>query len=65
MCLFKTGSFFVAALPDLHKLVTDNGKHIAFGEQHELMTHTDVFVVQLYVTLSHRSKIEHTIPGAQ
>ncbi len=42
----------------MQKFVQDNGKH-------ELTTHTDVFDAQVYVILSHISKIEHRIPGAQ
>ncbi len=39
--------------------------HTVCVEQHELITHTEVLIVQLYVTLSHGSKSEHKIPGAQ
>jgi hypothetical protein len=49
----------------MQKSVTNNGKHTACGEQHELTMHTDVFDVQVYVILLHGSKIEHRIPGAQ
>ncbi len=48
----------------MHKFVVDNGKHTDCGEQHELMTHTEVFDVQVYVILLHGSKIEHRKPGA-
>jgi hypothetical protein len=30
------------SLPDVQKLVHDRGKHTALGEQHELMTHTEL-----------------------
>ena len=53
------------SLPDIEKVVHENGKHTACGEQHELTTHTEVFDTQAYVTLLHGSKIEHRIPGAQ
>jgi hypothetical protein len=49
----------------MHKFVSDNGKHIACGEQHELITHTELFDAQVYVILLHGSKIEHRTPGAQ
>jgi len=49
----------------VHKFVNNNGKHTACGEQHELTMHTEVFDVQVNVMLSHASKIEHRIPGAQ
>jgi hypothetical protein len=45
--------------------VNDNGKHMACGEQHELIMHTEVSDAQLYVALSHDSMIEHNIPDAQ
>jgi hypothetical protein len=49
----------------VQKGVDKNGKHTACGEQHELTIHTEVFDAQVYVLLSHGSKIEHRIPGAQ
>lgn len=49
----------------MQKFVNDNGRHIACGEQHELTMHMEVFDAQVYVILSHSSKIEHRIPGAQ
>ncbi len=30
----------------MQKSVNDNGKHTACGEQHELITHTEVFDAQ-------------------
>ena len=52
-------------LPPVQKFVTDNGRHTACGEQHELVMHTEVVNAHVYVILSHDSKIEHRIPGAQ
>ena len=52
-------------LPDLQKFVADNGTHTACCEQHELITHTEVFDAQAYVILLHGSRIEHRIAGAQ
>ena len=49
----------------MQKFVHDNGKHTACGEQHELTMHTEVFDTQVYVILSHGSKIEHRILGTQ
>ncbi len=49
----------------MQKSIHNIGKHTACGEQHELTMHTEVFDVQVYVILSHDSKIEHRIPGAQ
>jgi hypothetical protein len=49
----------------LQKFVDKTGKHTACGEQHELTIQTEVFDAQVYVILSHGSKIEHRIPGAQ
>jgi hypothetical protein len=49
----------------VHKFVNNNGKHTACDKQHELTMHTEVFDVQVNVILSHASKIEHRIPGAQ
>ncbi len=43
----------------MQKLVEDNGKHIGCDEQHELTMHTEVFDAQVFVILSHNSKIEH------
>jgi hypothetical protein len=34
-------------LPDVQKSIDANGKHTACGEQHELMTHTEVLDAQL------------------
>jgi hypothetical protein len=45
--------------------VHDNGKHIGCDEQHEFQIHTELFDTQAFVILSHGSKIEHKIPGAQ
>ncbi len=53
------------SLPNMQTSVNKNGKHTACGEQHELTMHTEVFDGQVYVILSHSSKIEHRIPGAQ
>ncbi len=50
---------------DAQKVVKNNGKHTACGEQHELMTHTDVFDAQSFVILLHGVRIEQRIPGAQ
>jgi hypothetical protein len=50
---------------DAQKIVKNNGKHTASGEQHELMTHTDVFDAQSFVILLHGVRIEQRIPGAQ
>ncbi len=50
---------------DWHKLTQSNGKQIAFGPQHELIMHTDVFDEQWYVALLHGSRIEHKLAGAQ
>ncbi len=62
----STGKFeWSASVPGVQKIVDKNGKHTACGEQHELTIHTEVFDAQVYVTLSHGSKIEHRIPGAQ
>ncbi len=49
----------------MQKFVIDNGKHTACGEQHELITHTEVFEVQIYAILLHGSKIEHRVLGPQ
>jgi hypothetical protein len=49
----------------MQRFVHANGKHIDCDEQHELAIHTDVFDVQVFVILSHSSKIEHRIAGAQ
>ncbi len=49
----------------MQKFVNDNGKHTACGEQHELTMQIELFNAQAYVILSHASKIEHRIPGAQ
>ncbi len=43
----------------MQKFVQDNGKQIVCGEQHELTMHIDVFDAQVFVILSHGSKIEH------
>lgn len=48
-----------------HISVTNNGKQIACGEQHELTIHTDVFDAHWLVTLSQGVRIEQSIPGAQ
>jgi len=48
-----------------HILVHDNGKHIFFDKQHELITNTDVFNEHVFVILSQDSKIEHKLPDAQ
>jgi hypothetical protein len=53
------------SLPNMQKFVNCSGKHTACGEQHELTMHTEVFDAQVYVVLSHSSKIEHRMPGAQ
>jgi len=45
-------------LLDVQNVVKNNGKHTACGEQHELMTHTDVFNAQSFVILLHGIKIE-------
>jgi hypothetical protein len=52
-------------LPDVQTFVHNNGTHTFCGEQHELTMHTEVFDAQAYVILSHGSRIEHRIPGAQ
>ena len=52
-------------LPVLQKSFNSNGKHTAFGEQHELMIQTEVFEAQVCIVLLHDSKIEQSIPGAQ
>ncbi len=52
-------------VPDGQKFVTDNGIQIACDEQQEFTTHTEEFDAQVDVLLSHNSKIEHEIPGAQ
>jgi hypothetical protein len=52
-------------LPKMQRFVNANGKHIGCGEQHELEIHTEVFDAQVFVILSHGSKIEHKIAGAQ
>jgi hypothetical protein len=49
----------------MQKLTSNIGKHTACGEQHELTTQTEVFDEQVYVLLSHGSRIEHSTPGAQ
>jgi hypothetical protein len=49
----------------MQRFVHANGKHIDCDEQHELTIHTDVLDTQVFVILSHSSKIEHRIPGAQ
>jgi hypothetical protein len=49
----------------MQKFVNNKGKHIGCCEQHELTTHIEVFDAQINVILSHGSKIEHRIPGAQ
>jgi hypothetical protein len=49
----------------MQKFVHDKGKHTAGDEQHELTTHVEVIDAQVFVILSHGSKIEHSIPGAQ
>ena len=49
----------------MQKFVSDNGKHTAFDEQHELTTHIEVSDSQVYVILSHGSTIEQRMPGAQ
>ncbi len=49
----------------MQKFVNNNGKHTACGEQHELTMHIEVLDVQVYVILSHASKIEHRTPGAE
>ncbi len=62
----STGKFdWSASVPLLQKFVDKTGKHTACGEQHELTIQTEVFDAQVYVILSHGSKIEHRIPGAQ
>jgi hypothetical protein len=48
-----------------HHRVHDIGKHIVFGEQHELTIHTVVFDVHLPVRLLQDSKIEQRLAGAQ
>jgi hypothetical protein len=52
-------------LPKMQRFVNANGKHIGFGEQHELEIHTELFDVQVFVILSHGSKMEHRMAGAQ
>ena len=52
-------------LPDQQKFVNGDGTHTAAGEQHELITHKEVFDVQVYETLLHGSKSEQSIPGIQ
>jgi hypothetical protein len=52
-------------LPNVQKFVDDTGKHTACGEQQELTMQTEVFDAQVFAILSHASKIEHRIPGAQ
>jgi hypothetical protein len=49
----------------MQKVVRNSGKHTACVEQHELMTHTDVFDPQSFVILLHGVRIEQRIPGAQ
>ncbi len=51
-------------LPNVQKLVTDGGRHTARGEQHELMTHIELFDTHWFVILLHGSSIEHRIAGA-
>ncbi len=53
------------SVPLSQKVVEKTGKHTACGEQHELTMQTEVFDAQVYVILSHGSKIEHRMPGAQ
>ncbi len=53
------------SLPDPQKFVVNQGKHIACGEQHVLITHTDVLDAHVYVILLHGSRIEHKTAGAQ
>ena len=55
----------MSIIPDVQKLTNDNGKQTACGEQHELTMHTELLDVQVYVVLSHGSKIEQRIAGAQ
>ena len=55
----------IHSLPKMQKSVANNGKHTACGEQHELITHTEVFNAQVYVVLLQACKIEQSIPGAQ
>jgi hypothetical protein len=43
----------------MQKFVQTNGKHIGCDEQHELTTHIEAFDAQVFVLLSHGSKIEH------
>ena len=43
-------------------VVRTNGKHLAVGWQHELLTHTNEFDEQVRLQTS---KIEQSIPGAQ
>ena len=45
--------------------VRDKGKHFGCDEQHELTIHIEAFDAQVFVILSHGSKIEHWIAGAQ
>ena len=47
------------SIPDKQKLVNINGKHIGCDEQHELITQIELLDGQLYVLLSHGTKIEH------
>jgi len=44
------------------KVVNVNGKHLALGSQHELITQTDEFDEQV---LLHGCKIEQSLAGAQ
>ncbi|CAF4251151.1 unnamed protein product, partial [Adineta steineri] len=52
-------------VPLSHICVAKNGKHTACDEQHELITHIELFDEHACVLLSHLSYIEHKIPAAQ
>lgn len=46
-------------------VANESGKHTAFDEQHELITHNDEFDAHPPVMLLQGSKIEHRTAGAQ
>ena len=52
-------------LPVRQKFVHNNGKHTVCDEQHEFTMHTEVLDAQVYIILSHGSKTEHRLAGAQ
>ena len=50
---------------DGHRLVTNNGKHTAWGVQQLLTMHTELFDEQVPLLLLQDSRIEHRTSGAQ